>query len=193
LSPPPPASPAEFRPYRRFVSWFVLSFVSLGSIYLLLSVGVSIYRQRHIVLNGAIVSAEITDAELRSCFNELDDVRQGLEKHLEDFHHLLAHYDPAEAQRWADEGTVWQGQWRVLGQRCRFEEIRATHLRKELEEMVAAYNELGQTREIYTKALKRFGTDQAPRLDRIRLRMQKIGEHIATKSSAEVSPGENKP
>jgi glutathionyl-hydroquinone reductase len=192
LSPPPPASPAEFRPYRRFVSWFVLSFVSLGSFYLLLSVGVSIYRQRHIVLDGAIVSAEITDAELRSCFDELDDVRQGLEKHLEDFHHLLAHYDPNEAQRWADEGTVWQGQWRVLGRRCRFDEIRATHFRKELEEMAAAYNELGQTREIYTKALKRFGTDQAPRLDRIRLRMHEIDERIAKKSSA-ASSGENKP
>jgi glutathionyl-hydroquinone reductase len=193
LSPPPPASPAEFRPYRRFVSWFVLSFVTIGSVYLLVSVGVSIYRQRHIVLNGAIVSAEITDAELRSCFDELDDVRQALDRHLEDFHHLLAGYDPAEAQRWADEGTVWQGQWRVLGQRCRFDEIRATHLRKELEEMAAAYNELGQTREIYTKALKRFGTEQAPRLDRIRQRMQMIHERIDRKASASAAPGENKP
>jgi len=168
----------------------VLSFVSLGSFYLLLSVGVSIYRQRHIVLNGAIVSAEITDAELKSCVRDLDDVRQALEKHLEDFHHLLAHYEPSVAQDWADEGTVWQGQWRVLGQRCRFNEIRATHLRKELEEMVAVYHELDQTRDIYTKALKRFGTDQAPRLDRIRLRMQKIGERIESKSA---SSGENKP
>jgi hypothetical protein len=191
LSPPPPASSAEFRPYRRFVSWFVLSFVSLGSFYLLLSVGLSIYRQRHVVLKGAVVSAEMTDAELKSCFRELDDVRQGLKKHLEDFHTLLAHYDPGEAQSWADEGTVWQGQWRVLGQRCRFNEIRATHFRKELEEMVAAYHELDQTRDIYTKALKRFGTDQAPRLDRIQLRMQKIDERIDSKSAG--SPGENKP
>jgi inhibitor of KinA sporulation pathway (predicted exonuclease) len=153
---------------------------------------VSIYRQRHIVFNGAIVSPAITDAELRSCFQELDDVRQALNRHLEDFHALLAEYDSAEAQRWSDEGVVWQGQWRVLGQRCRFDEIRATHMRKELEEMAAAYNELGQTREIYTKSLERFGKDLAPRLDRVRKRMEKIGERIAAKSSASASPGENK-
>ena len=170
----------------------MLSFVSLGSFYLLLSVGVSIYRQRHIALDGAMVSAEITDSELRSCFNELDDVRQGLQKHLEDFHTLIAHYDPNEAQRWADEGTVWQGQWRVLGRRCRFDEIRATHLRKELEEMVAVYNELTKTRDTYTKALQRFGKDQAPALDRIQLRMHEIDERIARKSSA-TSSGEKNP
>jgi hypothetical protein len=38
------ASPPEFRSYRRFVSWFVLSFIVVGSVYLLTSVGVSIYR-----------------------------------------------------------------------------------------------------------------------------------------------------
>jgi hypothetical protein len=191
LSPTQPASPAEFRPYRRFVSWFVLSFVSLGSVYLLASVGVSIYRQRHAVPNGAQVSAKITDAELGSCFQELDDVEKALEKHLESFHHLLAGYDSAQAQRWAEQGSAWQGLWRVLGERCRFEEIRATPHRKELEEMAAAYFDLGQTREIYTRAFKRFGTDLAPRLDRIHKRMQIIGERIA--SSPASSPGESKP
>ena len=170
------------------MSWFVLLFIVFGSVYLLSSVGVSIYRRRHAVPVGDKVSAEVTDREIVSCYDELDDVMQSLQRHLENFHHLLASYDPAEAQKWAEEGTVWQGQWKVLGQRCRFGELPATRLRKELEQMAAAHEDLGQTNDIYTKAFKRFGTDQAPRMDRIRERMKKIGERLA-KSSAP-PPGE---
>jgi hypothetical protein len=183
------ASPSEFRPYRRFVSWFVLVFVILGSAYLLVSVAVSIYRRRHAVPAGAQVSAQATDEEIRSCYEELEDVTTGLAKHLENFHHLLAGYDPEEAQRWSDEGTVWRGQWRVLGKRCRFDEIRGGKLRKELEQMAAVYEELGLTQQIYDNELLRFGRDQAPRLDRIRKRIQRIGERMAGQTTA--SPGES--
>ena len=183
------ASPAEFRPYRRFVTWFVLVFVGLGSAYLLVSVAVSIYRRRHAVPTGAPVSEKATDAEISSCYDELDEVTQNLLKHLESFHRLLAGYDPAEAQRWADEGQLWLGQWRMLGRRCRFDQIRGHRLRKELEEMAAAYEELGVTQQSYTNALVRFGKDQAPRLDRIRTRIQKIGDRMAKQTA--IPPGEN--
>jgi hypothetical protein len=170
---------------------FVLLFVSIGSVYMLLSVGVSIYRRRHAVPTGEVVGLPASPSEIGGCFEELDDVMQGLQKHLENFHHLLAGYDPAEAQRWADEGAFWRGQWRVLGARCRFHEIRGVKLRKELEEMAAAYDEMGQIQLIYTNELLRFGRDQAPRLDRIRKRIQRIGERVAGASAA--LPGESKP
>jgi hypothetical protein len=189
LSPSQTASPPEFRPYRRFVSWFVLVFVSLGSAYLLVSVAVSIYRRRHAVPIGAPVSANATDGEIQSCYDELDDVTQGLLKHLENFHHLLAGYDPGEAQSWADEGQVWLGQLHVLRTRCRFDQIRGQRLRKELEEMAAVADELDDTQKIYTNALLRFSKDQAPRLDRIRSRIQRIGDRMAKQMAA--PPGEN--
>jgi hypothetical protein len=188
LPPPPTASPPEFRRYRRFVSWFALLFVAVGSAYMLMSVAVSIYRRRHALPTGAPVSTQVTDDEISSCYDELDDVTEVLIKHLENFHHLLAGYDPAEAQRWNEEGLVWQGQWKVLGRRCRFDEIRGRRLRKELEEMAAVYEELGLTQQIYTNALLRFGKDQAPRLDRIRIRIDKIGERIAKRMAT--PPGE---
>src|SRR5450432_4805204 len=84
--------PGEFRPYRRFVSWFILTFVSLGCTYLLISVGVTIYRRRNAVPSGAPVGAVPTSADLESCHEELTDVAQGLERHLENFH-LVAHYE----------------------------------------------------------------------------------------------------
>ncbi len=189
MSPPQTASPLEFRPYRRFVSWFVLVFVSLGSAYLLVSVAVSIYRRRHAVPIGAPVSANATDGEIQSCYDELDDVTQGLLKHLENFHHLLAGYDPGEAQSWADEGQVWLGQLNVLKTRCRFDQIRGHRLRKELEEMAAVAEELEDTQKIYTNALLRFSKDQAPRLDRIRSRIQRIGDRMAKQMAA--PPGKN--
>jgi hypothetical protein len=169
----------------------VLIFIVSGSVYLLTSVGVSIYRRRHVVPIGAKVSNEVTDAELRSCYEELDDVVQGLQKHLENFHHLMAGYDPVAAQGWAEEGVSWNAQWKALGERCRFGELRLTRMRKELEAMAAAYDDLGQTHDIYTKAFRRFGTEQAPRMDRIRQRMKEIGERLATSPAR--APGESKP
>lgn len=186
-----PAAPSpEFRSYRRFVTWFVLIFVSVGSAYLLVSVGVSIYRRRNAIPAGEKVSAQMTDAEVGGCYDELRDVTEALRKHLENFHHLLAGYDPAEAQRWADEGAVWRGQWKVLGERCRFAEVRRGRLRKEIEEMAAVHDELGATQKTFTEALKRFGNDQAPRLDRIRRQMERIGARIAKVGAP---TGETKP
>ena len=49
---PASTSPPEFRRYRRFLSWLVLGFVSLGSAYMLVSVGVTIYRRRNAVPLG---------------------------------------------------------------------------------------------------------------------------------------------
>jgi hypothetical protein len=191
LPPTQTASPAEFRPYRRFVSWFVLSFIVVGSVYLLTSVGVSIYRRRHVVARPDKVSAQITDDEIRGCFEELDDVRQVLAKHLENFHHLLASYDRAEVQRWDDEGSSWRQSWRALGQRCRFNELPPTPLRKELEQMTGVYVALGDTYDLHTRAVKRFATELWPRMNDIRDRMKKIGERLNT--SADSPPGENKP
>lgn len=169
----------------------MLLFVSVGSAYLLTSVGVSIYRRRRAEPTGAQVSAAMTAAETKGCYDDLEDITQGLYKHLENFHHLLAGYDPAEAQRWADEGSVWRRQWAVLGKRCQFGQIRGKTLRKELEEMAAIHDELGKTQQIYTNELLRFGKDQAPRLDRIRKRIEKIGGRIARSSGSPAGENEN--
>ena len=113
MSPESPASPPEYRRYRRFLSGLVLTFVSLGSCYLLVSVGVTIYRRRHVEPLGAPVGASAADME--SCAEELTDVEQGLERHLDNFDHLVAHYDADEAQRWAEDRAFWLGQWRAAG------------------------------------------------------------------------------
>ena len=65
----------------------ILTFVTLGSIYLLISVGITIYRRQHSVSTGTPVGTETSVAEIESCYEELTDVADGLEKHLENFHH----------------------------------------------------------------------------------------------------------
>src|SRR5215510_9947365 len=117
---PASTSPAEFRRYRRLLSWLVLGFVSLGSAYLLVSVGVTIYRRRNAVPAGAPIGAAASTADLEGCVEELADVEQGLERHLQNFHGLLAHYDAPEAQRWYEDQEFWLGQWKAAEQRCRF-------------------------------------------------------------------------
>jgi hypothetical protein len=168
----------EFRPYRRFVSLVVLTFIVVGSSYLLLSVGVSIYRQRHAVPTGSKVSLQMTREELRGCWQELSDVSHSLEKHLENSHYLLDGYDQGEAQRWGDEGAYWRNQCKVLGERCRFQSGVVAGTPKEMEEMISAFRELRETETIYTKELLHFGREQAPRLDRVRERIRRIGQRL---------------
>ena len=74
---PASTSPPEFRRYRRFLSWLVLGFVSLGSAYMLVSVGVSIYRRRNAVPTGAPVGSPASPADLQGCLEEVGVVETG--------------------------------------------------------------------------------------------------------------------
>jgi hypothetical protein len=177
-------SPQEFRKYRKLVSWTILSVITFGSLYLLVSVGVGLYRRRHAIPTGAQVSAAVSQAEMASCYSELVEISVALRKYLERSHHLLASDDADELQRWADEGEVWRTQWLGLGQRCRLTDgLRASPQRREMEAMAAAHEELGNIRTTYTEALKRFAKDLAPRLGRLDKRLAKIGEALASAGS----------
>ena len=176
--------PQEFRQYRRLVSWTILSVIALGSLYLLVSVSVGLYRRRHALPTGDEVSAQVSRAEVASCFAELREVAVALRKYLERSHHLLANDDADELQRWADEGAVWRAQWMGLGRRCRLAAgTRPTQMRKEMEAMAAAHEELGNIQTTYTEALKRFAKDLVPRLGRLDKRLAKLGEAIGTTGS----------
>jgi hypothetical protein len=170
------ASPGEFRRYRRFVSWLVLGFVSLGSVFMLTSVGVTIYRRRHAVLLGSPVGSPATVADAQSCFDELSDVVDGLQKHLENTHRLLGHYDVAEIQRWAEAGGYWRGQWEAVGRRCRFERRRGL---ASWEEMFVLHERLRATEASFTKEILRFVKEQGPKLDQLRERLQHIGQDLS--------------
>jgi hypothetical protein len=179
--------PGEFRRYRRFVSWFILSFVSVGCIYLLISVAVTIYRRRNGVPSGEPVGAFASAAELESCHEELKDVAQGLERHLENFQHLVAHYDSAEAQRWSEDRSFWLGQWKGADQRCHFSAPRAGKFVKEWEQLSVIHAELRETEASYHKELLHFSKNQAPQMDRIRERLERVGKNLGPKGAPEGS------
>jgi hypothetical protein len=189
----PSESPGEFRRYRRLLSWLVLGFVSLGSVYLLVSVGVTIYRRRNAVPTGDPVGPTASRAELESCAEELTEVEQTLERHLENFHGLLAHYDASEAQRWAEDRGFWLGQWKAADDRCRFAQPRRGVYAKDWEELQEIHTQLHDTEAAYHKELLSFGEKQSPRLDLIRKRLETVGRRIgATTPSAAPSlhPGD---
>jgi hypothetical protein len=181
-----PATPGEFRRYRRFVSWLILTFVSLGTAYLLVSVGVTIWRRRNALPSGMPVGATVTAGDLESCQQELWDVAHGLERHLENFQ-LIAHYDTAEAQRWAEDRQFWLGQWKAAEERCRFSVARHGKFSKEWEQLSVIHGELHETEASYNKELLRFGKDQAPRLDRIIERLERVGKKLGTSGAADPS------
>src|SRR4051812_41752339 len=160
-SPEPSVPAGDFRRYRRFVSWFVLTFVFLGSAYMLVSVAVTLYRRNHAVPLGSPVGAQATRAEADGCYDELSDVVEGLQKHLESSRALLVHYDTEEdqrneVQRWADAGSYWRGQWKAIGDRCRFELHRGE---KNWAEMGVVHDELHETEAAYTKEILYFGKE----------------------------------
>jgi hypothetical protein len=183
LSSSTPSPNQEFRRYRKLVAWTSSILVGLGSAYLLLSVVVTLVRQRNVVLEDRI-SPQVTRQEISGCFEELRDVSVALEKHLENAYHLIAGYDSEEARRWSSEGEFWRRRWRVLGQRCRWADhppVATAH--KDFEAMAAAYEELGSIQTTYSRELMRFGGELAPRLDRINKRVEEIGEHLAEPGS----------
>lgn len=177
-------APGEFRRYRRFVSWFVLGFVSLGCGYLLLSVGLTIYRRRHALPSGTPVGTVASPADLESCAEELTDVEKGLERHLENFHRLFAHYDQEEAQRWAEDQSFWLGQWKAAGDHCRFGERHTGPSAKEWEALGVIHADLRETEQAYTKELLHFGQTEAPRLDLIRERLRTASRRIGAASTS---------
>ena len=176
------ASPGEFRRYRRFLSWFLLTFVSVGSAYLLVSVGITIYRRRHAIPSGAPVGGMAVSSDIESCVEELVDVQQGLVRHLQNFHRLLGHYDAQEAEKWSNNRSFWLGQWQAAGDRCQFGEPRGASFRKEWEELTVIHFQLRDTEASYTKELLRFGQNQAPRLDVIRKRLESVADRIGAAS-----------
>ncbi|MDB4981902.1 MAG: hypothetical protein JWM82_2654 [Myxococcales bacterium] len=195
MSSDPAASPGEFRRHRRFVSWFILSFVSLGSVWLLASVGVTIYRRRHAVPAGALVGTIASASDLQDCQDELTDVEQGLERHIENAPHVVAHYEPEDVQRWDEDQSFWLGQWKAADERCRFSVHRPGKLSKEWEQLSTIHAELQEAEASYTKELKRFGKTEAPRLDRIRDRLNRVGDKLSASSGTDVAgePHNNKP
>jgi hypothetical protein len=192
----PSESPGEFRRYRRLLSWLILGFVSLGSVYLLVSVGVTIYRRRHAVPAGSPIGTVASTSELEGCAEELGDVQQGLERHLENFHGLLGHYDPDEAQSWDQDRGFWLGQWKAAGHRCRFDQHRPGPHAKDWEELGAIHTQLRDLEETYTRELLRFVKVHAPRIDQIRERLDTVGRRIGAGTppgAASPASGDNHP
>jgi hypothetical protein len=184
----PSPSKSEFHRYRKLVAWTSSILVGIGTLYLTVSVLVALQRQRNVVL-GDRISAQLTAVEIIGCFDELHDVSTALEKHLENAYHLLSGYHSEEARRWSEEGGLWRKRWAVLGQRCRFSELPPGARNKDIEAMAAAHAELGSIQTTYSQELLRFGSEVAPRLDRINRRVEQIGEHLGKGSSpAGVTP-----
>jgi hypothetical protein len=168
--------PGEFRRHRKFVSWFIFSFVLIGGSYMLFSVGVTIYRRQHAVPLGSKVGTPPTQNDAESCYDELSDVAEGLRKYLENSHTLMAPTSPVEVQEWAEAGSYWRGQWKAVGERCGFERRRGA---KNWEEMAVLHEELRETEAGYTREISRFGKELAPRLGRLRERLARIGERLS--------------
>ena len=127
---------------------------------------------------GVMASA----ADLRSCADELTDVKRALERHLGDFHNLLAHYDAAEAQSWYENEAFWLGQWKAAAERCRYTVPRKGQFAKEWEELRVIHEDLRNIEQTYTKGLLEFAQQQGPRLDSIRGRLASGGRPSTTSS-----------
>ncbi len=171
------AGPGEFRRYRRFLSWLVLTFISLGTTYVLVSVGVTIYRRRRAEPLGSPVGASASDLE--SCAEELTDVEQELERHLDNSNHLVAHYDSTAAQLWSEDRDFWLNQWKAADARCHYAEPRPGPLAKTWEQLAVIHTDLRNIEGDTTKVLVRFGRDEAPKVDRLRSRLETVSRQIA--------------
>ena len=102
----------------------------------------------------------------------------GLKRHLENFHDLLAHYDLGEAQRWGDDRGFWLGQWQAAGNRCQFDKHHVGKMGKAWSELAVVHADLHDIETSYNRELLRFAQNQAPAMDRISNRLDKIGKQL---------------
>ena len=127
-------------------------------------------------------------AELQGCLEELSVVEQALERHLENFHNLLAHYDAGEAQRWSESESFWLGQWKAAGERCRFGEPRKGPFAKSWEELRVIYEELHDHRSHLHEGASPFRTNTRHHAwTQMRERLKSVGRRIGTTIAAPTS------
>jgi len=161
----------------------VLGIIVVGSVWILVSVGAAIAKDSRVLSPGENSSADTKPTDLHQCFEEIAESSLGLSKHLESFHRLLGHYDKGEAQQWANAAARWRLSWKRTGASCQFDSPTRTNpgpLAKEFEQLAALHAELGTTESIYRQELIRFGVEQAPRLDRIRTRLEAVQKRLST-------------
>lgn len=157
--------------------------VTLGAVWILTSVGLSIFQASRVASPEAFASRKVDKDAVVECVAETGELTARLAKHLESFHILLGRYDQSAAQDWANEGGKWRKLWVRAGKECinhlRIKRPTAdAKLRREIEQLEFVHRELGAIEASYTRELKRFGEEQAPRLDRIRDSIAQITKRI---------------
>ena len=155
-----PAPPSEFRPYRRFVSWFVLIFVSLGSAYLLVSVGRDDLPPPQRRPAGRARRRDRVDRRPRGLPRGADRRRAGAGAPPRELP------PPARALRRRRGPALGRGprrsgsaSGRPPASAATSAEPRTGPLAKEWEELGVIHAELRDTEASYTKELLRFGTE----------------------------------
>jgi hypothetical protein len=163
----------DYRKYRRFIAVLTLSLIGTSVIWVLVSVGLTISHRASLTPPGDGTRPAGGSVDLSACRDELAAHASALERHLENFHHLLGSYHPDDAQKWAEEGLLWRLAWSDMAARCQFSALGASGS-KAHERMATAHASLGDIQARVTAELKRFGTDHATRLQQIRSQLETI-------------------
>lgn len=171
-------SPHEFRSYRRLLSWLLLGSVSVFGIHLFVSIGVTIARQRQ----APPADPAAQPADPATCFRDVGELTKDLGKHLDQFHMLIGTYDADDAARWSNEGVYWRKRSDQIGAACGLARATAPGRPAKMEELRGVWNELRETQEVYTRELTKFSQAHAPRLDRIRGRLEQLKSKFEPKS-----------
>jgi hypothetical protein len=157
----------EFRPYRRALGAVVAAF-SVGAIlYLLASIGVSVFSKRRVPLQGKPIDARNVE-EVLTCQDDVERLFRELKDETFRLLGLVGKNDTDVAEQWDDFSKRWHDRWSEVGQRCRFAELRDRGLGAEFDRLAWAHEDLEDMKLKFAALLRNYIDEQGPHIESIR-------------------------
>src|SRR5262249_44684120 len=136
-------------------------------LYLLASIGVSVFAKRHVPLQGKPIDASNID-EVLTCQTDVEQLFKELNEETFGLQGLVGKKDTDLAQQWEDFSKRWHDRWTEVDQRCRFSEMRDRGLGADFDRLAWAHADLEDMKLKFAALLRNYIDDQVPHIESIR-------------------------
>lgn len=161
-------TPSEFRPYRRLFQG-VFAFVAIGGvIFLLISIGLSVFGRRDAGPLPAQISGQPSVDEQVACQREVQGLFDELNQQLFERQKDVSKSDVDVLSKWEAWRERWHRRWTEVGYRCRFEGSKGKGLGDAYDRMAYVHEDLEEIEQRFDAQLNRFLNHEAPHVAEIR-------------------------
>jgi hypothetical protein len=180
----------EFREYRRAVQAATFGIAAIIIAWLIASVAHSLFVHPAVRPTATFSGrADDTDALLR-CQADVETLFDDVNRKLFSLQALGSHYDIELAEQWEMFSKRWKQRRRMVGARCRFEELRSHGLGAAYDRLAAVYDELEEVQRAYAVLLYNYIDHRASQVDDIRHALESSRKTFEAQRAARGATGQ---